>query len=142
MSCRHFGIALSVGCYLVALALPAYYFSLPAIDGYRTYSGFECLLAPLTEGPIVFLLHPSWLANPLFAISLTWFCRKQDAAALGLGSVACLLASLFLIEASDPYNHPFRLGFWCWLASLLVVVSAAGIALVYGESRRGMRRAM
>lgn len=129
-SIRWLMVAVSTGCYLIALPLPAYYESAPAIDVYRTYSGVECLLAPVTVGPIVLLMHVSWWANPVFAFGLLGFCRRWDAAALGCGVFAILLALSFLAEAHDPYNDRVRPAFWFWLASMIAVAAGALVVLV------------
>jgi hypothetical protein len=134
---RWLSVALSAGCYSIALTLPAYYQSAPAIDGYQTYSGVECLVAPVTVGPIVFVMHLSWWANPLFALGLVALCRHWDEVALGCGVFGGQLALRFLAEAHDPYNDPVRSAFWFWLAAM--VVQAVGALLVITGRQRTSR---
>jgi hypothetical protein len=127
-------VATAAGCYLLALAMPAYYESAPAIDGYHTFSGLECLLSPVMVGPIVLLMHLSWWANPLYFVGMLSLCRRSDAPALACGIFAIPIALLFLGEAHDPYGDRVRLGFWFWLASI-VAVAIGALAMMVMEHR-------
>jgi ABC-type multidrug transport system permease subunit len=119
----------SASCYAVALILPAYYESAPAIDAYRTFSSIECLLAPVIIAPFV-ALWPSWWANPIYAFGLLALSRKWDALATAAGVVSGLLALLFAAGVYDPYNQHLHMGYWAWLASMAMVGAGGLVGLL------------
>ncbi len=120
------GLALiAVVLYLVALASPAVDGSLPAIDGYRVYRGWECLV----ELPLA-LMFPAWWANPLFVVGLACMLFRRVAIGGILGVIALLLSLSFCLDVLKEFerNRPVRVGYWLWVASMAVLAGSLALA--------------
>jgi hypothetical protein len=118
----------AAGLYLLALGLPAVCVSAPAIDGYRVFSGWECLTLAW-ELPLPVLAVPAWWANPLFAAGLVCLARGKAVPAGACGAAALLLGlSFYLPELASDFrtDEPVRVGYWAWVGSMLAL---AGLLL-------------
>jgi hypothetical protein len=132
-------VTVSSGLYLAALALPCLWLSTGKAD--LGYPGYMCLLI----GPLaVFEWDFAWFANPLHLLASRLFLAGKDEAAGRLGFYALVLASNTLIHfwsgnvvVGDNCCGPLDtlgVGFYCWVASLLVVFVAS---LIFARRAKG-----
>src|SRR5262249_25948655 len=85
---------------------------------------------PLTTGELLQLIL-WWLPNPLLWVGIVFLAigRAGNAACLGLLAMAAGLSCAFDVEMLRFQFYEFRIGYYCWLASM-AVLTAAGTLLV------------
>lgn len=106
-------------------------------DGIRTLSSLEVFLmggtAILGGGLFEWLV---WMANPLYVIAiLLFFSNLKGSMVFSVNSL--IIAYSFMnweeiLAAENGRNAQIvslGLGYWCWLASILILVLGAGLSL-------------
>lgn len=119
---RFIACGVSIVLFVIACLLPAMVVRVPH-SGYSMQTGFELLWF----GPLgVFSLNFGWCANPLLVVALIMLALGKDPKALRFGVVACVLGASSVINLTHPpeVREP-GIGFFVWLASLLVVPATA-----------------
>ncbi|RKH69218.1 hypothetical protein [Corallococcus aberystwythensis] len=114
----------SIGLFVIACFMPALITRTPHGGGDSAVNGAFLLLIGSTA---VVSGNFGWFANPLLAVSLVMLAMGKDRKALWWGGTACVLG-LSSIFGMHSYNSDVRgtaIGFYVWMASLLVVPVAA-----------------
>ena len=135
---RWLTLAISLICYATALALPAYRdmgYSDGMSGGKFTLSGLGCLISPVAMTPVVLLIHPSWLANPLLAGGLVTLLLRRYTYSLAFGVIAICFALLVFAEDRNPYDpgaEKVLQAVWFWLAAMGTVVAGTFVLVAGG----------
>jgi hypothetical protein len=90
-----------------------------------------------------------WLANPLLILAWFFFWKSKPGRASIFSSLAFLFMTSFLLEKrvlSDENGRTaaitgYGLGYWLWIASAVVMMAAAGMALLEDRRRTPGKRA-
>ncbi|MFP2901082.1 hypothetical protein [Corallococcus sp. 4LFB] len=110
----------SIGLYVIACFMPALITRTPRGGGDSAVNGAFLLLIGSTA---VVSGNFGWFANPLLAVALVMLALRADRKALWWGGTASVLG-LSSIVRMHSYNSEVRgtaIGFYVWMASLLVV---------------------
>lgn len=105
---------ISMGAYLISLALAAISDSKLALSAHEIDPGFICLLMGWLAG-LPYIIP--WLANPFYLYALTQRLRNKDERAFAPAMIAIVLAlsSVGMIET-------LYIGFYVWLLSMVCLV--------------------
>jgi hypothetical protein len=128
----------SAALYLVSLLTPALITQASINEPWPGWSLLAFGWLALIDG------HVSWLANPLFLFALLAYSRKSFGRAFLFAALASILMLSFLLYKSiladegggrtQIIGHP--IGYWAWVASALVLMVSAAVALIV--TREGM----
>lgn len=119
-------LILSISLFFISLLSPVYC----ADDG--CYYGFPILLL----GWVLFVVTPTavgWIANPL--LFLAWISNKRfPVLSLIFSLIAFLIAlvvpALPLINSYINEIYCYRIGYWLWMASCLLMSTGTAIGLI------------
>ncbi|AFE05416.1 hypothetical protein COCOR_03757 [Corallococcus coralloides DSM 2259] len=116
--------SVSIGLYVIACFLPALITRTPHGGGDSATNGAFLLLIGWTG---VVSGNFGWLANPLLLVALFMLGLRRNQKAFWFGGTACILG-LSSIATMHAYNSDVQgtaIGFYVWMASLLIVPVAA-----------------
>lgn len=123
---------------LSAVALYAVSFALPACEVMGGWVfGYAAFVFYLTESFFNPLALIAWAPNPLFWVGLFFATRGRWAGAV---VASCLALVVGLLLCYDPDGGRFRLadyrvGYFCWLASMLALAGVASWRVVNPPGR-------
>lgn len=117
--------------YVVSLYLPAVAVGAPDRDLTLVLRGFECLIHIPPA-----LQYPAWWANPVFAFGVVLLLRGYTIIGGICGLISLLFSlSYFLYLRDFGYNNePALVGYWFWVAAMLVLAGSLFLPLVCHRS--------
>ncbi|MHA7631441.1 hypothetical protein [Corallococcus sp. M7] len=112
--------AVSIGLYVIACFLPALITRTPHGGGDSETNGAFLLLIGITA---VVSGNFGWFANPLLLVALFMLGLGKDRKAFWFGGAACILgvSSIVGMGAYRADVQGTAIGFYVWMASLLIV---------------------
>ncbi|MBN8232055.1 hypothetical protein JYK02_31525 [Corallococcus macrosporus] len=125
-SARLIACGVSIGLFVIACFMPALITRTPHHGGDSSVNGAFLLLI----GPTAVVSgNFGWFANPLLAVAIVMLALRADRKAFWWGATACVLGASSIISTRS-YNADVQgteIGFYVWMASLLVVPVTANL---------------
>lgn len=126
-----FTLQLALAIYAVSFLLPAYEDRDIFENRVVVHAGWEAFLKAMLW------LEVAWLANPAFWTAVILIVRGRPRLAFASAASGALLAARFLVDRKGIDST--RVGYYVWLASMIVLILAA--VFTWGElSDRRKRR--
>lgn len=119
-----------LGLYLVAFVLPVFHdrgilANRLAVQPNGSVSGWQAFVIGLVVKPL------GWVANPAIWLGVFFLARRKPRVAASLGVLAIVLGLMYLellVGHSLLSPHSYSVGYFCWLASAMLL-TAAGLGL-------------
>lgn len=138
VACRTLG-GLSVGLYVISLPMTAF------VTENISYVGFGALFDGILGVLFASGVNWPWFANPALFVAWLFLLFRAATTAAAIFSGAALVAAVYFFAFPRVMNNEggvvvrvssLELGYWLWLASIVLALVAAAARLQFNAARR------